>query len=677
MPTRSSHKRPEIIAITFLILVWITAYAGFFFQDFPWWGFNHLVFLSSAFIFVHLTLGLLAFLTFIPFVGRRVLGGYETISELIMARRRYLIWAIIAGLSALVFWFLRMPTHFLGDGLEVISNVSEFNPVIHKWTETWSIRLIHFIAGLLPYEGDQSGEYAYGIVSVVSGSITLFTFFILAYELGTSTIDRLFIFCLLSFAGWMLLFFGYAENYPIIWPFVASYLIMGIRYIKGKCSLIWPMALLILLIMLHLQMFFYALSCLPLFVCRGIGAKAYRKNRRLVWIIFAVVAISCMALSIIKYVKSISFSIHFLPPFTGRPATPDYAIFSLEHLMDIVNEWRLLIPLLPFLLIMGLWQWKSTRKDSIGHFLAWFSVGGIIMLLILDPKLGMIRDWDLFALTGLGPCLYLSRRVLISNMLPTNLLPALSLLALVLTFPFVATNVSYQPSIDYFRYALEQDPERSRPGFALLRGFYQYHNQPIQAKSIHDIIDKRFPEVKLYQQAHDWLNKGYYNQSMTLAQSLIRKDPYSGEGYYLRGLNYLHQNNPKAAISDLGLVLELSPYDYLAHLSIARAYEAIGQHRQMMEHLRKTQDLRPNGIVVLQALSMAFLKQNRYDSSLTYALKLLDQDQNNFTGHLAAGVSFARMGMAQKGKEHLIIYLNHAPDGPESQNVRNLLNSLE
>ena len=80
-------------------------------------------------------------------------------------------------------------------------------------------------------------------------------------------------------------------------------------------------------------------------------------------------AVAAIAFVIVGYARSITFRVVFLPPFVGRPATPGYAILSLNHLLDIVNEISLLIPLWPVLLIAG---WRGVRNavhDAVGRFL--------------------------------------------------------------------------------------------------------------------------------------------------------------------------------------------------------------------------------------------------------------------------------------------------------------------
>ena len=101
-----------------------------------------------------------------------------------------------------------------------------------------------------------------------------------------------------------------------------------------------------------------------------------------------------------------------IPLFKGHPMTPGYWLFSPAHLLDIVNEFLLVTPLLPVLTILG---WKSPKAiidDGTSLFFGVLGLGGLIFMFIIDPKLGMARDWDLFALVAFPWLLLFARNVL-------------------------------------------------------------------------------------------------------------------------------------------------------------------------------------------------------------------------------------------------------------------------
>ena len=92
------------------------------------------------------------------------------------------------------------------------------------------------------------------------------------------------------------------------------------------------------------------------------------------------------------------------------PGTPDYTLFSPTHLWDIANQLLLLIPILPALLIIAFLR-PMRSFEPFDLFLLFFSIGGLVFLFGIEPGLGMARDWDLFALSGVGPLLFLIRRM--------------------------------------------------------------------------------------------------------------------------------------------------------------------------------------------------------------------------------------------------------------------------
>jgi len=659
------------------VLLFASRLAPLVFPDVRLWGFNHLIFLPVIHMIIYIGVGVLCLATVVPSVREWLFDRFCGVGEYLFGDKRYLKWAGVGIVLLPIFWFLRMPTNLLGDGYTVIKNIAGDQPTIFKWSETGAVAVVYLVSRLLPVDGVARGEYAYAIVSVISGSVSVFFFFGIAHELGKDAASRLFGACLLLISGWSLLFYGYAENYPVLWPTITGYIYFSIRYLAGKGGIIVSLAFAIAAAALHLQTLFYLPSLAVIILGRGIGKRLYIKYPGTARAILAAVAAIAVAVFVWRYHRSISFAVHFLPILSGRPATPDYAMFSLNHLLDMANELLLLLPLLPVMIVLGWDGLKRTIRDTTGVFLLVFACGGIILLLILDPRIGMGRDWDLFATSGLGVMLLLLWATIRADGIFKRLYPSLVALASLLVFPFFAVNLTAKPSIDYMKWLLDLDKNKSTSGMVMLRDYYLDTGDVIAADSLELIIVDRKDIIEYGNRAMDHVKAGRFREAMAVVDTVFRIDPYSRESYNLRGAVYFDMGRYDSAIADYETSLEMEPYDFRVLVNLARAYYQIGQDKPMMEYLRRAEELNPDAGLVLQAMAMGFLAKQQYDSAYVYGRRLLAVDSTVANGYLAIGLYFISTGAGDSAAAYLVRYVSLVGPGPDRDRAIDLLGKIE
>jgi tetratricopeptide (TPR) repeat protein len=641
------------------------------------WGFNHLLFLPVPIIMIYLAGCVLCLFMFFP-PAHKVAGRfYESLADTLFKRGYISRWMILALASLAIFWFGRPEIFLLGDSHSVAANIGNELPVIYKWSEMGVIYLAYFVAKLLPFTGNELGEYAYGLIAVFSGAITVSLFLAIAYELGRSKEERLFIFCLSVFAGWIVLFFGYTENYPVLWPMMTGYIYFSIRYLNHKGNILLPTLLILLSLVLHLQILFFLMSYLLLVLSRGKPAEIYQKYGKYVWSGLALVSIGGGYLFMQLYNNSFEFRTYLMPILEGRPATPDYSIFSLPHLLDVINQMLVLVPLLPALLIMGWRGWRSIVKSKIDLFLILLSLGGFMFLVIIDPKLGMGRDWDLFALSGLAPMLLFSKNIVASRRISKFLYPAVITASLVLVFPFVATNLSHQPAIDNYKSLLRLDLPKSRTGLTILRTIYHAKGDSITVDSIQQALIDAFPAVHQAPRAYQLAEEGRFDEAMILVDSMAMVDPHSVELINLRGTVYLKQGNYARAVRDLELAAKLGRYDSRLLVPLAQAYGHLNQYERMMENFKKAYKRNPKSAPVLEGLATAFFTQNIIDSANYYAGVLMQHYPNHPSAYMVAGFCAVKLGDKASAEVHLTRFLKLAPNDPRVPQVEQLLEAME
>jgi Tfp pilus assembly protein PilF len=82
----------------------------------------------------------------------------------------------------------------------------------------------------------------------------------------------------------------------------------------------------------------------------------------------------------------------FLPIFNG-----EYSLFSLSHFLDHLNLWLLAAPVVLFILISVCFN-KSIIKEKLLPFLLSVLFPFFIFFFFMDPKIELLRDWDLFSI---------------------------------------------------------------------------------------------------------------------------------------------------------------------------------------------------------------------------------------------------------------------------------------
>jgi len=343
----------------------------------------------------------------------------------------------------------------------------------------------------------------------------------------------------------------------------------------------------------------------------------------------------------------------------------------------MVNELVLLIPLAPMLVTLTWKFWRRIFIDKIDRFLAVFSLGGVLFVFAIDPKLGMGCDWDLFALSGLAPILLFARFFILASDNFRKLIPVVAALALILSAPFFAVTHSQQPSIDHFKWLLNLDVPRSRFGMTFFRQYYVDIGDQVQADSLHREIVHRFPIVVLGNQVSNLTEAGRFREALILADSMYRMDPYSVEPYNLRGWVYLNMGQYKKAIENLEQSLRLGRYDLRILCNLGYAYYRTGQYYQALDLYQRARYYSPDYLPTLDGLTNSFFMIQQYDSAIFYAQEAIRQDAEYAPGYEVAGVASYLKKDYREAETYLKLFVQMTSDDIRKSNAENLLEELK
>ncbi len=492
-PVEESADRPApganvhgrfIFALTVATVAGVAVSA--FLPDARLWGVNHLAFLSSPFRLA--LIGVLV-LSLIPGVSGALYRGLLAASGRVGAARpgraSTITIAVIAISSIALFYGLRSATNLLGDGQLIVQSFEAAD----EGHDQVIMRSAHAIATEETIAPGTTLLY-YGVIKALKssklglidsmrllncilGGLFVFLTLLVASSRVLTREERVWLVILGLTSSSILLFFGYIENYTAPFFFLLLYVIMSFRAIHRRSSP-WLAAIpLACAVYAHVQCVLFVPSFVYLILWAGFRSRRATLVRR--WMpLFTLVAVAGVAgATLYAPIR------RFYVPFGFRNA--EYALLSPDHLIDVLNEVLILLPILPTVLAMA-WAGRRaeravardprpTRDPSswFSHPAEWQFVGTILIpcalyMLLFHPEIGMARDWDLFAMTSVATVplvlLVLNRYTRATGSSPAATarfaVPALLLVA-VLGSSWVAVNASTERTVDRFKRILTYD----------------------------------------------------------------------------------------------------------------------------------------------------------------------------------------------------------------------------
>ncbi|HWR83762.1 MAG TPA: hypothetical protein VN285_10690, partial [Candidatus Deferrimicrobium sp.] len=321
-----------------------------FFPHYRIWGLNW-----WAYFPLWVQCGLLGIGVVIPvimwLVSKSVHGRGGTQGTNSKSPGRYLtISPALCVLFGLVFYFLCARTHFLGDGYTLLSLLAADNPLIKP--RELGESLIHiWVKWLVGGTGEPAALLSFQIVSIASGTLLVSFVAYAARRLFERNIDRILFLLGVSTGGYMLLYFGYVENYALFVLSVTVYVLTGLLALTNRVRRRLILPPLVLACLFHVLGFTLIPSAAYVLLAdTKIGRAMSRLNGRQK----ALVAISLPAiLSILFayfYLTSYYFRFAFVPLMQNRFTVEGYTLFSLNHLLDYLNLLFLLAPAMPMVI---------------------------------------------------------------------------------------------------------------------------------------------------------------------------------------------------------------------------------------------------------------------------------------------------------------------------------------
>ncbi|MDF1544081.1 MAG: hypothetical protein P1R58_03145 [bacterium] len=482
--------------------------------------------------------------------------------------------AVIIVLFGLAFYTFRETTHFMGDGYQVLKIMGGENPII-KRTEIGEI-ITHLWARDLFGGGEAGVLKAYQVISISSGLLFLAALSLCSRRLFEPGLDRLLFFLTASSGGLMLLFFGHVENYSLLALASGLTVLSGLMINAKLLSRGWIWLPFLVALFFHVM----AITLLPAVLylqARELPPVARAlKNRKLLLIWLSGLILGGVVLFYYLAGQNLFFRLAFLPLVSDRFTIDGYTLFSANHLLDMLNFLWLMLP--SGLLFAAFWFFNRKRMSQSPEFplFLFFLLPTLGTVFLLDPKLGFMRDWDLFSFAAIPLIFFLAHhivkhaerkhKILLVTLIVTLNLTALSARALIISDDSAA--------IRQVQTITESDPARNKNATQLLIEHFVKTNDSAAFAEEGKAWKRRYPEDALVKEGNRLLDEKHYAEGIiqyhlaiianprhmtaynNLGEAFMRIGMYDSARFYAEIGNGLNPNNA-ILLHRLGAIYDL------------------------------------------------------------------------------------------------------------------------
>lgn len=537
---------------------------------------------------------------------------------------RFVLFAVLVALAAGILF--RARGFYLGDGWQSLALFSGPWPFVKQDALATGL-LLRAVAPA--FHADERALRAYEVVSLAAGVLFLVACGTLGSPLAATVRDRQRLLLFLAAGGWSLLFFGYVENYPLFAAATAAYALAGARAARDGQGL-WEAAVMALAaVSLHTAGLLLLPSLIVLLLARTAVGRAAVRAPAAVQVGVVLAGGAGVVLAARRLLADLSRDLLFVP-LSGSPFVADgYTMFSTKHVLDVANLAVLLLPgAAPLAVVVARVPLREVTKDGAVRFTLFLAVTLSFAVFVLDPKLGMARDWDFFAFTGI-PWALLAFLLLTAKANPRiadgrRALELATVLGFLALFGRAATNASEARAYAVFRDDLLPDPARGRPARMLAVNHWRRLGREDLAEAEAVQWDRDYPERVFVREAIEARSRGDVEEAIRLNRQAIARAPNYSDPWNNLGSIDLALGHVMQGLSELETAHALSPDEPSIWMNLGLARYAVGDVAGATRWYLRAWERAPDGALVNKAL--ARLAQRRGD----------DAGYERYLGHAAA-----------------------------------------
>ena len=315
--------------------------------------------------------------------------------------------AIVLG-GVLAFAGFRSAVPLLGDGHMLLLELDDLWGVERVDRAPLAYWLIRWMDGT-GREVWGSPEMTYRIFSYASGALYLGLSVPIGRVLGRTPLERTVVLGFLVTGGFLQLFFGYVENYALLFPGMLLYLLAGFLAVNNRLHAVLPALILGILIPLHFSLASLAPSLLVLpFLRNGIPASRARSTIEAALLGALSVGLALCILWLLEF--DVLSPVGHLKASPILPLIPHagpeyhYTMFSPVHLLEFANQFLLAAP--AAVMVLAACRPGFDARDRTHTFALVCGAFPVMATAIANPTIGAFRDWDVAAFSALPVTLW-------------------------------------------------------------------------------------------------------------------------------------------------------------------------------------------------------------------------------------------------------------------------------
>lgn len=590
----------KVSLYSFIILV-ILFMAGSLLPYWRVWGFNQL---AWWFPYSPIVLGAI----FIAIALIIYKSNLSEIPDQPNSTKRYLIYSfLITVVLTALFYLLRAKTHFLGDGVQLIPILIDENLALKAKNigEQWlHIQLFKLLSG----SPQERALLSYQLIAYLAGILTIITTLFFAFKIFKNNLQRIIFSLGLFSGGYVLMFFGYVENYSIFAYLILLFSLLGLAgYKNTKCKLAM-IVIAALSAWMHIFGLLLLLPLLYLFIYDHPIYKKYgTKNKQLKGVVSFITILTILFLVHLYAQQNIVFRFSLLPPFNDQYILEGYTLFSLKHLFDLLN---LIIMTAPFALVVLILFFKRKFRKSINPSVTFFllltSLLFFITTVIFEPKLSMPVDWDIFSIFTIPLTVFIFYAILKSSLKKRLQIGGLMLATgFIVLFPRVIIQTNDRLAIKHAFNYCDLDIKRNVKTYRSINDYVKVNDLENLYGTRLNQVDQYYPELIINENGIALKRQQHYPEAIAYFQKAIKEHPGFSAAYY----------------------------------NMADCYKAMGNLEQARQNAEIARGISPDNTNALNLLSGIAVQERQYELALKYINQTFYFDPNNLPAMISlAGV---------------------------------------
>lgn len=591
-------------------------------------------------------------------------------------------YVLLVIVAACLFYIFSVKAHFLGDSLTLISNMA--NPDFGIKYRNFGEAVIHM--QLVKWLGSYTKEAVAAVyrgTSIIAGIGFVIILCYYSSRITSSKISNLVFIFLNLISAIIVLYYGYAENYSFAVTMIYWMILSGAASLRNDKKSIIPIITFLLAVFLHLASIVY----LPGIVAYLLLTYAGQRIRKILTVKFKIIVTMGIVLFILVYIAiklygPMYWMLSILPILRDQFTIDDYYLLSHKHLIDFLN---LLIFLAPVSMVVGIERITLRKKcatEGISRdmvYLAMMSISCILIAFVIEPDLGMARDWDLMSFLLVSVIVWgiyawansghQYREYRISSAF-------IDLLSLSIFIPWLALHNLPESLYSYAMAAMRLDPKHSYAGLIIMHTYNKEKGNLFEAAEIGQFCRETLPERILEKKAAKFYAQGEFDNAIYYFSEAIKENPQRFSAYLDLSNCYIRTGKPEKAIKLLEIADGLNPYNGNVNLGRGQAYQLMGDTAKALDFYRKS--IRCNSAIPEPYILIGeyYLNRLQPDSALAY-LTILPDSAYPTRIFYSRGLAYILLGATLNALKDLNRYMHYGTDDRIMKYIESLLDKVE